>query len=85
MDYLVVASGKAGSAGKQKVEAPCSGCGTGGAERRHMGQAPMGTGNDFARGLSLPLDPQEAASAAAEDAKALKERLGPAAPTQWAR
>ncbi len=75
-----------------------------------LGLVPLGTGNDFARGLGLPLDPREAASVAAtgkarrldvlvgddggvvvnmahaglgaeaaEDAKALKKRLGPVA------
>ncbi len=75
-----------------------------------VGLVPLGTGNDFARGLGLPLDPVEAATAlatgeprrldvavgddggvvvnmahaglgarAAEDAKALKARLGPMA------
>ncbi|HSH59272.1 MAG TPA: YegS/Rv2252/BmrU family lipid kinase [Acidimicrobiales bacterium] len=75
-----------------------------------MGLVPLGTGNDFARGLGLPLDPLEAAAVAAaveprrldvvvgddggvvvnvahaglgaraaEDAKALKARLGPVA------
>jgi YegS/Rv2252/BmrU family lipid kinase len=75
-----------------------------------VGLVPLGTGNDFARGLGLPLDPLEAATVvataeprrldvvvgddggvvvnvahaglgarAAEDAKALKARLGPMA------
>ncbi len=114
MEYLVVASGKAGSAGEQRVEAVAgvlAGHGrtelvrtaeahdldraldrlddrtlvvAGGDGSLHfavqrlwdrgqlgdvtMGLVPLGTGNDFARGLGLPLDPLEAASVVATGA-----------------
>ena len=156
MEYLVVASGRAGLAGEEKLEAvagvltgrgPTELVRTGGVEDLDraldrldgrvlvvaggdgtlhmgvqrlwdrgelsdttMGLVPLGTGNDFARSLGLPLHPLEAATAAAineprrldllvddgggvvvnmahaglgaeaaEDAKALKGRLGPLA------
>ncbi|MDQ3679086.1 MAG: lipid kinase [Actinomycetota bacterium] len=156
MEYLVVASAKAGLSGEEKLEAvagvlagrgPTELVRTGDVEdldraldrldgralvvaggdgslhlgvqrlwdrgelgQTIMGLVPLGTGNDFARGLGLPLDPLEAATAAAineprrldvlvddeggvvvnmvhaglgaeaaEDAKALKGKLGPLA------
>ena len=111
MEYLVVASAKAGSAGEKEVEAvagtlaahgPTELVRTGDVDeldgaldrvngrvlvvaggdgslhlvvqrlwdrgelnRTTVGLVPLGTGNDFARGLGLPLDPVEAASSIA--------------------